>query len=465
MSLAILTIFLTLAVIIGILRYFYIKYEDSSINLWFIHPLFIFDLMVLLTFFIPYFFQLFFGTVKSGLDLFTSLNIKNTEILCISIIFVNLFIFIIDRLGIRERCTKKIKISIHVEDLYLIITLSVLVLFFHIYSFFKGGYYFSALANIHPSKVSLKVLSLINFFLIPVKRFVWIALSILYFTKFSKNKKYKILFWSLIFVNMILAFPSGSKSLILTPLIIFVFCYSFFERNKLKLLRRGVIFFLIMSLFFPLYNVWRNWYCRRKIGNFEKSYIEFFLSNKLLKKKSKTFLIINSFIQRLDNFSAFFIISKYYPKNFPLLNGESFQIILFAPVPRIIFPSKPKMLNLNEIGRKVGLLHSEDYVTSPGLGWWGEGYINFGYWGVFFVILFMGLLYEGLFLFLLKHASNININIMVINSYLFFLSMIIFEFHSNVSGVLGGFVKFIILMLCFGAIFYAPSKKLKSLQI
>jgi hypothetical protein len=71
-----------------------------------------------------------------------------------------------------------------------------------------------------------------------------------------------------------------------------------------------------------------------------------------------------------------------------LRRGESYLETLLQLIPRTVWPSKPSYnaaMNY-ELPRAIGLLGSDDYDTSSGVGLWAEGVWNFGpYFLIFYV--------------------------------------------------------------------------------
>lgn len=459
---AILAITLPTLMVLGLMcLLIYKKYKDKGANVWFIHPLFLFNGLVLLTFFIPYFFHLAFGMIKPGLKLITPQNVKDLSIICIAFMSLNIFIHLLESIWIKN--SKDFEFFIKKKDVLLIVILFFITISFQIISIPMGGYYFGPFAVPNPPKVSLGWLGLIRFFTETMKYFVWIGLSFLYFTKFKMSKRYKVFLWSLIILNMIYAFPSGSKRLILTPLIIFIFCYYIFEKKIRKMVKTAFLFFIFLCVSFPSYNTWRNWVGKRAkavASGKNMSYMEMISGHSVARQRGKVFFFINEFIGRLNNFSAYFILTDFYPQEYEFLKGRSYLPILFSPIPRIIFPSKPQMTNVNEIGRKVGLINPDDYVTTPGLGWWGELYINFGYPGVFLGLILAGLFYEIFFILWLKRKESFVFTI----SYLTFLLHMIFGIHSSLAGLFAEFIKFVVVISLIMLMIYTPFWLRKKIQ-
>jgi oligosaccharide repeat unit polymerase len=436
-----LTILFTWLILGAVTFLVYLRYQPSPVNFWLFHPLIIFNALVILTFFIPYLFQLSFGSVVRNLDLNTVQNVKDLVIISLIFCFVNLFVYLIDRLVVRKKF-RDLKLLVKNKEIVFFFFLFVLVLFFHFLSFFQGSYYHGPLnlKNVEFRQYS----GLMNFMLGPVRNLAWLGLIFLYFTRFSENKTYKILFWFLMILNVFFGFPSGSKALILIPFLLFVFCYLVF--NKRNFWKTVLSIALLLVLFFPSYNVWRSFRYHGSPGG----YLTFLSQKEGVRGKGYMFYIVNGFIQRLDTFSIYFILSDSYPEKYDFLNGKSYLPIFFSPFPRSIFSSKPGSVNINEIGRKVGFIAKHDYGTTPGISWWGEAYLNFGYLGVYLVLLFILLFYQILFLVWLRFRSNL----IVTSTYVTFLFYIPFTAHAGIGGLFGDFLKFLFVGLLVGLVTY-----------
>ncbi len=80
------------------------------------------------------------------------------------------------------------------------------------------------------------------------------------------------------------------------------------------------------------------------------------------------------------------------PRVVPFWNGETYESIPYMFIPRTLWPEKPSRAFWNKFGRLYGVLSSDDYQTSVGVGYFAEAYINFGFTGMYLCAVFMGLL-------------------------------------------------------------------------
>lgn len=85
-------------------------------------------------------------------------------------------------------------------------------------------------------------------------------------------------------------------------------------------------------------------------------------------------------------------VLEYTPERVPYWNGETYSTILYMFIPRALWPDKPSRHFWNKYGRLYGVLSTDDFETSVGVSYLAEGYINFGYNGMYFIALLMGIL-------------------------------------------------------------------------
>ena len=83
------------------------------------------------------------------------------------------------------------------------------------------------------------------------------------------------------------------------------------------------------------------------------------------------------------------------PSQVPFWEGETYYPTLLMFIPRIIWPDKPGRAFWNKFGRLYGYLLDEDTTTSVAVGYLAEGYMNFGFLGMYGVAVFIALLIAG----------------------------------------------------------------------
>lgn len=107
-------------------------------------------------------------------------------------------------------------------------------------------------------------------------------------------------------------------------------------------------------------------------------------------------------------------------KNKSLKWGSTFWWLPLAPIPRVIFPFKPKNLMASTIAEDYGLKVKGNYASNFPI--WSEFYINFGYLGIIFLTFFQGRLIK---LILKKVAFGVgDLNLIVVFTILYPLIVI-----------------------------------------
>jgi hypothetical protein len=71
------------------------------------------------------------------------------------------------------------------------------------------------------------------------------------------------------------------------------------------------------------------------------------------------------------------------PSKVPFWGGETYASLPFLFIPRVLWPDKPTRHFWNKFGRVYGVLSENDYETSVGVSYLAEGYINFGFAGMY----------------------------------------------------------------------------------
>ena len=92
------------------------------------------------------------------------------------------------------------------------------------------------------------------------------------------------------------------------------------------------------------------------------------------------------------------------PHAVKFLNGLSYESIIYKPIPRFIYKNKPHEEWGNAYGKLYKILNAEDFSTSWNFPILSEFYSNFGFKGVIFGMLILGLLTKSLIFF--THSFN-----------------------------------------------------------
>lgn len=229
------------------------------------------------------------------------------------------------------------------------------------------------------------------------------------------KKKWKYLFFTLL-IYCIPEFFSGSKERFLLPILI---ATVFYYKNGYKLSRQQIIVLVLgLNLFlvsnFSLRN--QNFESYEQLGN---NPIAIFLARRINESSAMVAIVSQT---------------KYQSRQDELTYFQDLKSI----VPRFFWPSKPKMTSNNEFAREYGLVVNNDFETSMGRYWYGESYMNLGYFGLVIAIIY-GVLYSRLY--------NTFKSQRVVNSYLGFMMIyFLIRYDTLVLGILSLFRVYILFL-------------------
>jgi len=82
------------------------------------------------------------------------------------------------------------------------------------------------------------------------------------------------------------------------------------------------------------------------------------------------------------------------PAQIPFWGGGTLYPLLFKPIPRLLYPDKPRESSGQTFGHLYGFLSPDDETTSYNLPQLVEFYGNFGILGVLAGMFFLGVLYR-----------------------------------------------------------------------
>jgi len=206
----------------------------------------------------------------------------------------------------------------------------------------------------------------------------------LIFTRMSwlvkNNKLYPFSFFLVLICYYATALPSGTRGLVLIPLLIIcIIDISFYKRNLSKNISFFVPAFLlgISVIFIAILTFSRGVYFS-DFNEFSESIFDII-------NTEKSSYGVNRFGGRIMDETAFVI--ENYGESRSFLGMHTLYSILVNPVPRVFWPSKPV-----GFGRVLALEQgfSEDGRNSLAAGIAGEGYANLGIVGAILFCLFFG---------------------------------------------------------------------------
>ena len=311
-----------------------------------------------------------------------------------------------------------------------VLTKSLLIINLAIISFVIGYFSFIKFFNYRLLKFEFKnynhlvILSLLFFLLILFDKYmniipnyldqvrmpmISITCIILYYRIITDNRKISLLY--LIPISILIFFELLSSSYVFPAILCLQYAIVYFiVRRKIPI----IPILLILSIFIFLHSfkseyriLLRNNISDDYIVNRTKIFKEVYLNKIYTKKKENIFSLElqdskavlrpgeskgNNFYRLSHSFNSLLILVKKTPNEIGYLKGETYVILISKFIPRIIWKNKPSDTLANKIGRKYNVLNKGDYLTSWNVPIINEAYINFGYSGVIFIMLILGIL-------------------------------------------------------------------------
>lgn len=118
-------------------------------------------------------------------------------------------------------------------------------------------------------------------------------------------------------------------------------------------------------------------------------------------------------------------------------NFSNYLNAVLSLVPSFVFPWKPLPMDQNEFGRLVGLIHPDDYLTSIRPSYFGDFVYNGGFFAFPLLTCLFGLALRAISLVRLSSATMV---------FIFYASYVFLDIENSISNVLGGCVKFFLLI-------------------
>jgi hypothetical protein len=154
------------------------------------------------------------------------------------------------------------------------------------------------------------------------------------------------------------------------------------------------------------------------------------LSNKEDNSASKSSTV--SFLERLQYTYHLSKTMDRVPEVIPYQDGKNWmQTIEFVLTPRILNPDKPEYEASAKTTKYTGIGYAgANSGTSVSLGYFADGYIDFGYIGMYIPLFILGIIYgRSYFYFVKKSSDNFIFNYAVVGS--LFMEFMAFEMDST----------------------------------
>ncbi len=181
---------------------------------------------------------------------------------------------------------------------------------------------------------------------------------------------------------------SGKREGLLIAILCIVLVY-ILVRKKLPLFYSLVFLFVLFvgSVFFSYYrDAMRGRLSHQEVSIIDASRKALEFQGHLNVRKS-----INITLDRLNDGQFTAGCFKSVPNPVGFLHGQSYKMILWIPVPRLLYSARP-----NFIVNYWSLFRPEITSSSAPVTTIGEAYINFGWFGIPVVFLLLGLVYRGM---------------------------------------------------------------------
>ncbi len=104
-------------------------------------------------------------------------------------------------------------------------------------------------------------------------------------------------------------------------------------------------------------------------------------------------------VRRMNMITTLAAVQTLTPSVIPYWGGASYATLYWAVIPRFLYPDKPQKLLGQDFGHRYGLLDKFDKNTSYNFPQLVEFYANFGFWGVAFGMMIIGLLFRLVYYF------------------------------------------------------------------
>lgn len=238
------------------------------------------------------------------------------------------------------------------------------------------------------------------------------VLILFYFSYLQKNNKLTITFKTLLLLILLLSLPfaliSTSKEKVLL-LFVPIFLMMMSLRSRVVPIVSVIVFVIFLRFFFDYINVVRY------SDDFMAATDSFISGETDIQEKS---IFDDSILMRLDYQAVLAVVTSYYPVYPESVRFDYINNVL-AFIPRFLWPNKPVMnLDMNKMGRDIGLIHSNNYHTYIGITPFGVSYYQLGLLGLPFISAFIAFL-----------LSFVRTNFLIVNwpgylmSYMFAISI------------------------------------------
>lgn len=237
-----------------------------------------------------------------------------------------------------------------------------------------------------------------------------LALASAYYKSFI----YSLLFYIFLISNVIIGVISGQKEIVFASMIIYFIYLYYYKKNLNRKTEFYMILFVLLFLFLAIFG---NIY--REILNQNNTMSLSQIINLMNNLKIESFLFP---LTRLDFLDVTLTIIEKTPSKIDYLYGDSYIKALQSIYVFIPFIPKPDDFGSfgNIFARTYGLIYYNDIYTGISLPYFAEAYMNFGFFGIPFIVFCYGVLLRVLYEML---KSN-SLNLQLISSFLYYIFVV-----------------------------------------
>ena len=191
--------------------------------------------------------------------------------------------------------------------------------------------------------------------------------------------------------------------------------------------------------------VWRSE--QSSLSNYEKAIVfidevqKYYSGDDVFAKISED----TSTVNRLAHISTFGHVITLTPDSVPYWTGDSYRTLWTSFIPRALWPGKPQATIGQDFGHRYALIGQKDTWTSINLPWLVEFYANFGRFGVF-----AGMFFVGMFFRVLVHKFRVPVSSPMEHVLGVTIMFGLFYAESNFAlmagGILSTYIAFIVLL-------------------
>jgi hypothetical protein len=228
-----------------------------------------------------------------------------------------------------------------------------------------------------------------------------IALLYFYYLNGDLTSRMKMWFISLILMMEMIGFATGNLRNVMDPFVVIGAVY-WMVRKKFpwKYAVVGVLIFMIIQPIKAVYRmkVWGEGYATNSVTDrlaLWGELVQLSWSGAAIPGTAATQLTTRNTLVRTDLIHTFARVVELTPRQVPYQLGQTYNYLLYALIPRALWPGKPTGQSVNQFFGVSYDFQNEESLndTSIGCPHLPEAYLNFGPLGVIFVMMIIGMIY------------------------------------------------------------------------